>query len=502
MKKILILLAFLSSVVRLQANNIKVENVSYDKNTNRITFELSWENAWRQTSNFHDAAWVFAKYRTVNQPRWQHVDIVPSSTNAGGILETIETNDRLGFYVRFNTDSLGHVLPTQVSFEPTDNSFGSLAGLFPDFQVFAIEMVYVPRGDFYVGAPITKNESDLFEDLVLYTYNNTSNISIRPYNPIHIVSENQISSGPINIIPYLGNKSIPATFPKGYDSFYCMKQEISNDQLVSFFNTIGTDPSRFYGLGFKIVGNNFVYNNVTLNQDSVDIIGTSTENGYVFTCKAGYENHPAVMTPYTLINYLSWAGMAPMTELQYVKACRGPLYPVWNEAASGIGFSTILRGNTWASADTFFVDLNTPNERLKRHYPSPSTPKLRRCGYAADSSTNRITANATFYGILNMSDNVAEITISISDTNSSFAGYIGSPDSPPDLAASGIFEYIIPAYFSESGTGYSVIYYRGTEDGPLEYYDPNNLLSPTRDDGIVTNYFHYPIGGRGVRKPR
>ncbi len=502
MKKVIILIVLLGNCLLLSANNIKIENVSYDRVTRKVSFDISWENAWRQTSNFHDAAWVFAKYRTLNQPNWKHVNIVPTTTSTSGILETIETNDKLGFFVRFNTDSLGHVLPTQVSFEPTDNSFGGLAGLFPDFQVYAVEMVYVPRGDFYVGAPVTKNNHILFEDLVLFTYNNTSNINVRSYLPVHITSENQINSGPINIIPYLSNQGIPANFPKGFDSFYCMKQEISNDQLVSFFNALGTDGSRLNALGMRWVsGNKYLYHNITKDQDTVDIIGTPTENGYVFTCEAGYENHPAVMTPYTLISYLHWSGMVPMTELQYVKACRGPLYPVWNEAASGIGYSTYLGSNFGTSSDTFFVDLKTPNERLKRHHASPTTLKLRRCGYAADSSTNRITANASFYGILNMTDNVAEITISISDTNRYFNGLAGSPNVAPDLAAYGILEYIIPAYFSESGSGSCVVYYRGTEDGPKEYYDPNNFMQPTTEDGIVTNYFYYPLGGRGVRKP-
>ncbi|KAB2915971.1 MAG: hypothetical protein F9K23_09570 [Bacteroidetes bacterium] len=499
MKKILALVTLLTIVASLKANNVKVENVTYDKNTKKITFDLSWENAWRQTIDYHDAVWVFAKYRTVNQPRWQHANIVFNSTNvAGGALETIETNDKYGFFVRLKTDSVGNIQPTQVSFEATDGLTG-LIGLYPDFQVYAIEMVYVPQGSFYVGAPPTKYDANLFEDMVIYRYNPTH--TNPTFSPLYISSEDKISTGNTFASPYISSKGISASFPKGYNAFYCMKHEVSNEQLVAFFNAIGTDFIRFYGLGMSGSSSGFKYKNITRNQDTVDIVGTKTTNGWEFTCEAGYENHPAVMTPYTLISYLAWAGLVPMTELQYVKACRGPLQPVRNEAACGVSVTTALGGNTIGSEDTFFVDLKTPAERLKRHYSGPTTRRLRRCGYAADSTTNRITANATFYGILNMTDNVAEITISINDTNEFYTGILDHPNNAVEPDDYGMKSYIVPAYFSESGYGSNVLYYRGSENGEKEYYDPYNFFEPTDEDGTTRTYFPYPIGGRGVRKP-
>ncbi len=493
MKKALLFIALFAMALSLSANNIKVEDVKYNKTTKKVSFKISWENAWRQTADFHDAAWVFAKYRTVNQPRWQHALIKKNSTATSGVLETKEPVpfDELGFYVRFNTDSIGNVLPTEVSFEVTN-----VVGLFPDFKVFAIEMVYVPQGSFYVGAPVTNKEDDLIEDLVLYQ-NAPSNSQFPTYQPIQITSESEIKNG-FYVYSYLSNKGIPAGFPKGYDAFYCMKHEVSNEQLVAYFNSINTDINILNRLG--CFGNPFRYHNTTTYQDTVDIIGTNTANGLEFTCEAGYENHPAVMTPYTLARYLGWAGLSLMTELQYVKACRGPLYPVENETAAGI--NVLSSTNLLYLNDTVFTNLKTPNERLKRHYSAPNTFKLRRCGFAADSTTNRITSNASFYGILNMTDNAYEITVSISDTNT-FSGSSYSPNSTWELRNIGVNAYIIPASFSESNTYEHVVYYRGTEDGYNKYYDPYNLTEPTGPSGTPTgyNYFPYPTGGRGVRKP-
>jgi hypothetical protein len=492
MKKTLLFIALFAMALSLSANNIKVEDVKYDKTTKRVSFKISWENAWRQTADFHDAAWVFAKYRTVNQPRWEHALIKMNSTATSGVLETKEPApfDELGFYVRFNTDSIGNVLPTQVSFEVSN-----VVGLFPDFKVFAIEMVYVPQGSFYVGAPVTSDEANLIEDQVLYQYTaGTGNSSNPTYMPMNITSENAIFNGLIRT-SYITSKGIPAGFPKGYDAFYCMKHEVSNEQLVAYFNAIGTDVTWLNQLGCN--GNPLKYFNTSLSQDTVDIIGTLTANGFEFTCEPGYENHPAMMTPFTLASYLNWAGLSLMTELQYVKACRGPLYPVKNETAAGINASTYLYGS---AADTFFTNLNTPNEKLKRHYSAPNTDKLRRCGFAADSTTNRITSNASFYGILNMTDNAYEITVSISDTNT-FTGSGALPDVLIDLKNIGVNAYIIPASFSESGSSAHVTYFRGSEDGYNRYYDPYNFLQPTGKWSTPYPYFLYPTGGRGVRKP-
>jgi formylglycine-generating enzyme required for sulfatase activity len=491
MKKTVLFIALLALVQSLWANNIKVEDVKYDKTTKKVSFKISWENAWRQTADFYDAAWVFAKYRTVNQPNWLHAYVTKNSTTVGGALETKESNDERGFYVRFNTDSLGHVLPTQVSFEVSN-----VIGLFPDFKVFAVEMVYVPKGSFYAGARVTGDEANLLEDQVLYQYapSNSQNPS---YMPLQITSESEIKNGFL-VSPYISSKGISQYFPKGYDAFYCMKHEVSNEQLIAYFNSIGTNRTRLEMLGCS--GNNpFKYNNITIGQDTVDIIGTLTAEGYEFTCEAGYENHPAVMTPYTLASYLNWAGLCLMTELQYVKACRGPLYPTENETAAGIN---VRSGTTLtAVSDTFFANLKTPNERLKRHYSAPNTNKLRRCGFAADSSTNRISSNASFYGILNMTDNAYEITISISDTNVLFNGGLGIPDTPINLKGAGVNAYIIPASFSESGADEHVVYYRGTEDGIDKYYNPYDLISPSNPGSVPQSTFRYPTGGRGVRNP-
>lgn len=75
------LFLILSSITNhnLVANNIRVSNVTItDLNPGdkyaMVYFDLSWDNSWLTssiTSNW-DAAWVFVKYRKVNETTWNH----------------------------------------------------------------------------------------------------------------------------------------------------------------------------------------------------------------------------------------------------------------------------------------------------------------------------------------------------------------------------------------------------------------------------------------------
>lgn len=63
--KKVILAIFLISPFLNFANNIKVDKVSYNEKTQVISFEISWENSWKDQKN-HDAAWVFIKFIDTN----------------------------------------------------------------------------------------------------------------------------------------------------------------------------------------------------------------------------------------------------------------------------------------------------------------------------------------------------------------------------------------------------------------------------------------------------
>ena len=85
------------------------------------------------------------------------------------------------------------------------------AGSF-DFKVFGIEMVYVPQGSFYIGDGASYN-------CLRRGDKNT---------PYYMQSENSIGIGNdsaslIDTGASAPAGSVPSTFPKGYNGFYCMK---------------------------------------------------------------------------------------------------------------------------------------------------------------------------------------------------------------------------------------------------------------------------------------
>src|SRR5688572_26234321 len=62
----LIALTALVVPVELFANNISVSGLSFSQGAGTVTFTLSWDHSWRNTStspNNWDAAWVFVKWR-------------------------------------------------------------------------------------------------------------------------------------------------------------------------------------------------------------------------------------------------------------------------------------------------------------------------------------------------------------------------------------------------------------------------------------------------------
>jgi formylglycine-generating enzyme required for sulfatase activity len=170
LKSLFTALVFLLSGMATFANNIQVSNVSLtgrDVNNDftMVNFNLSWENSWRTSStpSNWDAAWVFVKYR-VNGGNWRqaflnntgHVAASGSEITTGLLTPNTTfnatTNPGVGAYVYRNADGSGNVnfSNLQLRWNYGANSVGD--NDLVDVQVFAIEMVYVPSGSFYLGS--------------------------------------------------------------------------------------------------------------------------------------------------------------------------------------------------------------------------------------------------------------------------------------------------------------------------------------------------------------
>ena len=170
LKSLFTALVLLLSGMASFANNIQVSNITLsgrDVNNDftMVNFNLSWENSWRTSSapSNWDAAWVFVKYR-VNGGNWKHAFL----NNTGHVAATgsevtvglltpkttfnATTNPGVGAYIYRDADGSGNVNFNNIQLRWNYGANGVGDNDLIDVQVFAVEMVYVPSGSFYLGS--------------------------------------------------------------------------------------------------------------------------------------------------------------------------------------------------------------------------------------------------------------------------------------------------------------------------------------------------------------
>ncbi|MEM6877974.1 MAG: SUMF1/EgtB/PvdO family nonheme iron enzyme [Bacteroidota bacterium] len=418
-------------VSTLMANNIHVTNVTLANQntvngTTQVRFDLSWENSWRISvgpANW-DAAWVFVKYR-VNGTNWQHATI----NNAGQVAPsgaTVEPQDNLGAMIYRSADGSGNVDYQNIELQWAYDTDGVDVNAVVDVQVFAIEMVYIPQGEFSMGTP----------GFTAFTTEITNFFYTRPANfpelqiPYRVQSEAAITVGdtPGNLYYAQDNSSggdlvgpIPAAFPKGFDAFYVMKYETSQDQWIAFFNTLTTDQKA----ANDITGSQGKNSDGIISRNAV----SWPESGNATT------SLPNVAVSYIsaaqTLAYLDWAGLRPISELEYEKSCRGPLDVVLNEFAWGNANVTsneyVLQNEGMDNESVVNPGEGIGNGMNLNTNGAISGPF--RVGIFAASAVNasREETGGTYYGVMEMSGNLYERCITVGTPRGrSFSGIHGN----------------------------------------------------------------------------
>ena len=405
----------------LHGNNLQVENVRLTgqnaaANFTLIQFDISWENSWRFSVGpaNHDAAWVFAKFR-VNNGEWQHASInyldgkAINDGHTEPVGATITTpSDGRGVFIYRDSDGSGINNWAGVQLRWNYGADGVTDNQIVELQVFAIEMVYVPKGQYLLGGGNGSEVGKIYERS----------------GPLNFITSYQITSeAQIAVGPNLGNLyynspathdvgdqqgPIPAQFPKGFNAFYCMKYEVTQEQWLQFFNSLPLSQQ--------------VNNDITdldhkgpnpIDRNNIEWEGSGS----------AYTTTPYIPLSFPLwgevLAYCDWAGLRPMTELEFAKACRGPRAVVPEEYA-------------WGTPDimetSFTYDLlnkNEADELLVNHLTGVGNANWihsaifedgpYRCGIFAASAQykNREDVGATYYGIMEMSGNLSEMAVTI-----------------------------------------------------------------------------------------
>jgi len=334
------------------APQLRMENVRLvprDNKTAIVRFDISWEKSWRNDIN-HDAAWVFFKVRREGETEWEHVrlaaDRVLNPTGygqQGGALVDLVVPDGedglTGMFVRrAELGAPGTLTARNVTalWEFTANK-----GVTKDVKVrvkgFGIQMVYVAEGPFYLGSGGAEANG-----FYKYTDGSQSVLPYRVTGPVAIPTggqegklwARQTSHSELPDARPEDGGQIPASFPNGYNAFYCMKNWITDSQYAGFLSTLSAmqakeryDPTGAHPSGRGPIARSGEAPDYTYSRrgrEEQTLWGLSWADGVAFA---------------------AWAGLRPMTELEWEKAMRGPREPRPDEV--GPPYWGILPGAGW-----------------------------------------------------------------------------------------------------------------------------------------------------------
>ncbi|HUQ80428.1 MAG TPA: SUMF1/EgtB/PvdO family nonheme iron enzyme [Gemmatimonadaceae bacterium] len=302
------------------ANDLRIEGRPLERVTGagglRVTARVSWKNAWRNARNY-DAAWLFVKVRPGPNAPWRHARLAATSRTAAAPFACEPSSDRVGTFCRpsaasFREDISGDVT---IDLDPTSipEQWRSAPSL--EARVSGIEMVFIPDGPFSVGDRDTASLS--------HSAFYRSNASGEHAGPFRITSEAALRVAPeadalyyhAQFSQYEGDRAgpVPAEFPKGTRAFYVMKYEVLQGQYAEFLNMIG-----HYAASFRspLGGLDYAHERGSIRID----------NGAYVADKPGRPANQMSWDDGTA--FADWAGLRPMTELEFTKAARGPVDPV------------------------------------------------------------------------------------------------------------------------------------------------------------------------------
>ena len=438
--KLFLLLAITQMPILVKSNNLRIANVSFANinplaQTVNIKFTISWENSWRDSINW-DAAWVFARYKHPVTGFWSPIKFNPGSgVNGTGTNATVQVaSDSMGSFIYRNQISNGVFADSNITmtWKYGKDGLSSLSNI--EIRLMAMEMVYIPEGPFQLAfnediiskyATYLKNASNRdsttfpiggFQRVRMLGSNytiptiDTSTISLEfitwgesygndndkysgfsvPNDTIKIKGSLGIDSNKDGIIDNLN-------YPTGFSSFYIMKYELSEQQYADFLNTIASTQSSGIGVaGKNITLNNGVYNSSTPNR----------------ACNSATSNR--------ILAYGDWAGMRPMTFMEFEKSLRGPIsefldIDYFNRKLYNISSSyfTSENGmeNIYPQAPSNFGDSIFLTE-YNGYFNSGSSYNFLRPGVKGTNTSTRKISNASYYGVFDLTSNVVDPYIS------------------------------------------------------------------------------------------
>ncbi len=430
MKRLVAALALLVSLPAL-AHNLRLVNpaAALDGANAVVSVDVSWDTSWRDSVNW-DAAWLFVKYRK-DGGAWKHATLDTEDARHGaaqGSAITAVSDGKGVFVYRAATGSGSVSYPgTRLRWNLAADSLANLAGV--EFNVYGIEMVYVAEGAFSLSAQESTRLLCEFVSAEGSTTQITSEAAL-PAGAIRWIADgsgvgtgNQISA---NGKTYYGSDALSAKYPKGFGAFYAMKYETSQQQYVDFLNTLSRAQQRVR-VGVETSGdspsNVLVMATGAAERTTITAppAGNGTSEPILFA--AGRPDRACNWLIWADgIAYLDWAGLRPFSELEFDKACRGPLPAVTDELAWGnsTAIAALVIGGDETGAETVSSPANANSVWGSQTFTGGDGGKgPLRGGIFATGTSDRVAAGASYWGIMELSGNVWERLVTVAAQDSS-----------------------------------------------------------------------------------
>ncbi len=438
----------------LKIDNGMISEVNTERKVAKVQCTVSWDNSWKNEVNC-DGVWLFAKFQAPDGG-WKHVNLKDASDtlfdqadHTPSMFSKGDSSD-LGMWVPaektgvflFRVKGSGTVVSRNVSliWDYVKDGLTADQVMKGKIKVMGFEMVYVTQGKFYVGDPKGPDGPDN----TLYTYPNNGPYLIKSEEPVLVDKVegalycDQDNPRSREDTPF----TIPKAFPKGFDPFWIMKYELTSQQFCDFLNTLTRKQQQSMvesDIGGDEIKNYYVKTNSEEEHIRNAIVVAKKGNG------TGVPVRFYTYAPARAVNFMSWAniaaigdwaGLRPITELEFEKACRGPVESIVNELAWGVDMDSphVGRVQTFDGADGSGYEKKVPQNGVlanacfgggiapfdvgKKTVPDNPGFEGPVSGEVFENSrvegvSTRINDGASFYGVRNLSGNVWERCVTI-----------------------------------------------------------------------------------------
>ncbi len=437
---IMLLFASYSNANNIQVSSPTLLNQNTGNHTTFVQFSVSWDNSFRDVIN-RDAAWIFIKFRVGANGLWKHATLTSTTNIPAGAIFDVPSDNKGGFLYR-NAQGSGSVNYANIQLQWNYGADGVNDNAGVIVKVFAIEMVYIPQGSFWVGDGSLNNVTGQFSQgntTLPYLITSEGALTLGGGNPQNLSNRNAFGMLTPDDFNNLTTQILPAAYPKGYNAFYVMKYKISQQQYVDYLNTL-TRLQQQYAVNSNVstdaITNIYVMSNTSILQSRNTIVCPASGNGtlspIIFSMNPVRNDRACGGITWNQgVAYTDWAALSLFTELEYEKMCRGDQNPVVDEypwGTTNITQATTISGTENGTETITNGGANCSYGNFNFSGGDGGFGPLR-SGIFAKNGNTREQSGASYYGVMDLGSGLYERCFSVgSPAERSFDGSNGDGD--------------------------------------------------------------------------